>query len=394
MKVTSDNYLFPPRRYDLRSTRYLAALIGLMLAAVGCGGSTHTGPSATESMRKNKMVRIVTDTVTAPFVFGDGTGVQGMDVDIGEAIGEHFDYPLRWVKIQGYDRLFEMLQGGEAEILISSVAIDPQKMADFAFSQAYYQTGDVIVHQRDNFDINGLEDLAGRQVGVAAGRPGDTFMSTQTVAQNVTVRQYSSLDAALGALNRREVEAVVGDEPVVTYSSVKSFPNTTILPDLINKYQYAVVVRQGEDGLLNTINETLDHLVASGEITRLEEKWMGDLREEARKRIEGDRKEEAVRRAPKTIDVTINKQGGTWRIDLLDGFTVVFQGEGGRFESTPILTSGNRGNSRFSRPVPPGEYKMTISRLGLETTVRVPEVPKNSVAMTVNIGDSTTIGWK
>ncbi|HSW40099.1 MAG TPA: transporter substrate-binding domain-containing protein [Acidobacteriota bacterium] len=377
----------------MRRVKYLVASIGLLLIANGCV-ETKELQRAFESMQKNKMVRIGTDTVTAPFVFGDGTGVQGLDVDIGEAIGVNFEHPLRWVKIQGYERLFELLQNGEVEMVISSVAINQEKMQEFAFSQPYYHTGDVIVHQRDSFDIKGLADLSGKQVGVAEGRPGDRFMSTQTVAQNVTIRRYASLDGALGALNRREVDAVVGDEPFVTYGSVKSYPNTAILPDLINKYQYAVVVRKDDTELLQIINKTLDRMIGAGEIAKLEEKWMGDIRKESLKRSESDRKEEAIRRAPKTIDVTINKIGGTWRIDLLDGFTIVLEGEGRRFESTHILTKGNSGACRFATPVPPGNYRMTINRLQLTTDVKVPALPKSSVAMTVNIGATTTIGWK
>ena len=66
------------------------------------------------------------------------------------------------------------------------------------------------------------------------------------------------MDDALGALNRTEIDAVVGDEPLITYSSFKSYPNTTTLPLLINKYKYAAVVRKNETELLAKINATID----------------------------------------------------------------------------------------------------------------------------------------
>jgi polar amino acid transport system substrate-binding protein len=255
-----------------------------------------------------KRLLIITDPVNAPFEFGDGTGVQGLDVDIGNEIGKSLNIGVKWVKAPGpgyrenrlilavetlfgpssgvislndYECLFELLKRGKAEILISAIAIDPNKSADFEFSKPYYDTGDIIAHQRNRFDITDLASLSGKKVGVTAGRPGDIFMATQKTAAGVVVTKYSTMDDALGALNRGEIDAVVGDEPLITFSSVKSFHNTTTLPILINKYKYAVVVRKGKTKLLATINATIDQLKSAGKLKRLDETWFGNVRNDA-----------------------------------------------------------------------------------------------------------------
>ena len=254
-----------------------------------------------------KRLRVMTDPVNVPFEFGAGTSVQGLDVDIGNEIGKDLGIELKWVKAPGYGKsrlyrviaalfgrspgavslddyeqhLYELLKKGEAEILISAIAIDPNKSADFVFSKPYYDSGDIIAHRRNRSDITNLASLSGKKVGVAIGRPGDTFMATQKTATGVVITQYSTMDDALGALNIGEIDAVVGDEPLITYSSVNSFHNTATLPILINKYQYAVVVRKGKTELLAKINATIDRLKSAGELKRLDETWFGNVRKDA-----------------------------------------------------------------------------------------------------------------
>ena len=86
--------------------------------------------------------------------------------------------------------------------------------------------------------------------------------------KDITIKKFSTMDDALGALNRTEIDAVVGDEPMITYSSFKSYPNTTTLPEQVNKYKYAAVVRKSETELLAKINATIDRLKSSGELQK------------------------------------------------------------------------------------------------------------------------------
>jgi polar amino acid transport system substrate-binding protein len=362
-----------------------------MLTVIGCGEKKKEVPSAAESMQKNKVVRIITDAVNAPFEFGSGTGVQGMDVDIGDEIGKTLGIEVKWVKVSGYEHLFELLGNGEAEMLISAIAIDPKKSEEFAFSKPYFDSGDAIAVTRDNFDIKDLSSLSGKNVGVVTGRAGDTFMATQKTAANVSITKKPTLDDALGALNRTEINAVVGDEPMLIYSSFKNYPNTSTLPVLVNKYQYAVVVRKSEPELLSKVNETLDKLKTSGELEAIRTKWFQNVKKEAQNQRAQDTQQEALKKAPKAINVNITKISGAFSMDRLDGFVLVLEGASGKYPSQPILTDGNKGHCKFTQPVPPGDYRLSMSILKMTTTLTVPNLPKNALTMEMNIREGRDI---
>jgi ABC-type amino acid transport substrate-binding protein len=370
----------------LQIAKYTLLIISLMLTlVVGCGKKEKEVVSAFESMNKHKQVGILTDAVNMPFEFGSGTGVQGLDIDLGNEIGKDLGFEVKWIKASGYDHLFELLKNGEAEIIVSTIAIDPKKIKDFAFSDPYYDSGDAIARRRDKFDITGLSSLSGKRVGVGTGRPADTFLASKKGSLGATIVKYSTLDDALGALNRTEIDAVVGDEPILTYSSYTSYQNTTTLPELINKYQYGAVVRKGETELLQKINATINRLKSSGELQVWNAKWFNDVREKAKDRLKADVEQERLKNAPKTITVQIQKISGAFHMDRLDGFMLVLEGPHGKYQSAPILTDGNRGNCKFTQPVPPGDYRFVMNIFHLDTTVTIPDLPKSSIVLEMQV---------
>ena len=115
---------FSKRRQILRIVKYLFLIMSVVLAFVACGESRKT-PGAFSQMQKYKAVRIATDATNMPFEFGSGTGVQGLDVDIADAIAKDLGYEVKWVKIS-YDEMLPILQNGEAELAISAIASTPE----------------------------------------------------------------------------------------------------------------------------------------------------------------------------------------------------------------------------------------------------------------------------
>lgn len=370
----------------MRIAKYiLLSVLTLALASVGCQDKKSEVRSAAESMEKNKVVKILTDAINAPFEMGEGTGVQGFDVDLGNEIGKSIGMPVEWVKVHGIQRMFELLNAGEAEMILSAIAIDPDR-TDVAFSKPYYDTGDGIATLRSELAIKDLASLSDKTVGVAEGRHAEKFMATQKTAGNAAVKKFKTLDDALGAVNRGELHAVVGDKLIITYG-FKTYPRVSLLGGTINSYPYGVVVRKNETDLLAKINETIERMKSSGQLAAMQAKWFQNVEAESVEQRLADEKTAALKKGPKTISVTINKTAGAWKMDALDGFQLALQGPSGTYKSEPILTEGNRGTCKFSRPIPPGDYKLNMSPfIKTVTDVPVPEEAKSALSMVMNIG--------
>ncbi len=366
----------------MRTAKYTLLMAGLALTLFGCGGGKE-GPDAFSQMKKNKMVRIGTDAVNLPFEFGSGTGVQGFDVDIGNEIAKDLGYEVKWVK-SPFERLFEILKNGEVELVMSSISITPDRKKEYGMSEPYFDSGLTIARRQDRPEIKGLASLANKKVGVQSSTTGDKFMATQKTAGGVTISKYPTLDDALGALNRGEIDAVVGDEPILTYSSYKSFPNIITTGDHLTDEQYGVVTRKTEKELLSKVNATLARLKKSGELDELKKRWFQNVMEEVASKRKKLDEEAMLKESPKDVTFNFVKTSGNFNMDRLDGFQLVLAGDRS-FQSTPILTNGPRGSCKLSA-VPPGEYRLTMSIFKLNTTVKIPKIASRAITFEMNIG--------
>jgi ABC-type amino acid transport substrate-binding protein len=371
----------------LQTAKYSLPILCLALTFIQCGGHDPDAPDAMADMQKNKLVRIATDAVNLPFSFGSGTGVQGFDVDIGAEIGKDLGYEVKWIKMP-FERLFEILKKGEVELVLSAISITPERKKEFAFSEPYFESGNTIAHRRDKKTIKDLASLAGKKVGAQSSSTGQRFLESQKAAANVTITKFPTLDDALGALNRTEIDAVVGDEPILTYSIYKSFPNLMTGGLRVTEEEYGVVMRKNEKELLAKVNATIARLKKSGELVELRKKWFQDVMERTSTERQEMRKDEQLREAPKAVSFNIVKTGGGYNLDRLDGFEVNLVGSNGAFKSTPITTSGNRGSCRFSAPIPPGEYRLNMPALRINTTINIPKTASRSVTIDMRITPS------
>jgi len=374
----------------LRTAKLILLAATLALGLFGCGGEK-SSPDAFSQMKKFKSVRILTDAVNLPFEFGAGTGVQGLDVDIGVEIAKDLGYEVKWVK-SPFERLFEILKNGEAELIICAISITPERKKEFAISEPYYDSGNTIARRQDKADIKNLASLAGKKVGVQSGTTGDMFMASQKAAAGVTVVKFPTLDDALGALNRTEIEAVIGDEPILTYSIYKSFANLMTIGVRLTDEKYAIVARKTEKELIAKVNATLERLKKSGELENLKMKWFQNVMQDAAEQRRKMAEHEALKKWPKEVTFNFVKTSGNFNMDRLDGFVLVLAGAQS-YQSTPILTNGARGSCKLSA-VPPGEYKLSMAIFKLNTTVKIPESASKSVMFEMNIGAGITITQK
>jgi ABC-type amino acid transport substrate-binding protein len=349
-------------------------------------------------MAKYKYVRIGTNPFNVPFETAAGTGVEGYDIDLGEAIAKDLNFQTKWIQSSQFDKLFDYLKNGEVEMIISSVAISDELKKEFAFSDPYFDSSTTIARRKDNLAIKGLASLADKKVGVQAVRSAEAFMAKQTTAANVKLTKFPTLDEALGALNRGELDAVVGDKPIMTFSIANNYSTNLITTDVeLNQYQYSVVVRPKETKLLAQINETIRRLKRENQMKVWYDNWFGKVLDIAKHNVAEIEKTEKLKNAPKALSVRLIKEAGSaFRLDRLDGFNAKLEGANGSFTSTAINTdeSGLSGNCRFTTPILPGEYKFNLSRISVTITIEKKPVTAFTVTLTFKKSGSVEVDWK
>ena len=175
--------------------------------------------SALERVRASGRLRVGIDATFPPFGIAEGGEFSGFDVDIARAIARELRVEAEIINA-GFDGVFPALQNGTFDVIISAVAITPERSATLLFSDPYVAAGQQIAVRGDS-DITGPDDLAGRTVGVQINT---TSHFTMEKRPGVTIARYNTIDLALLDLQNKRIDAVASDGPVLWYMLRLSFP--------------------------------------------------------------------------------------------------------------------------------------------------------------------------
>jgi ABC-type amino acid transport substrate-binding protein len=172
----------------------------------------------------------------------------------------------------GFDSLYDALLSGRCDILLSALPYEPMRTEDVNYSLAYFNGGLVIVVSEEATDIQILDDLAGRVVGVEWGFVPEGDSRQRLFLQNLGVRRYDTAAEALRALQASEVEAAIVDRiSALTY--LRDCEELRIAGEPITDLSYVIPMRPADFRLIEEINRVLLKMREDGTLEALQEKW-------------------------------------------------------------------------------------------------------------------------
>lgn len=215
-------------------------------------------------------ITIGTEATYPPMESIDETGeFIGIDIDIAREIAADLGVEANFQNI-GWEELFDAVKEGKVDMIISAITITPERAQTLAFSDPYFNAGQVIVTKKDMVNlIKGAEDLKDRGVGAQI----ETTSETEAKKYTDSVVTFENYNLALGDLLEGKVEAIVIDYPAAL-GMVAENEGLAIVGEPFTQEFYGTAVQIGQDELLGRINATIRRLKQTGELKKLEERWL------------------------------------------------------------------------------------------------------------------------
>ncbi len=284
--------------------RLTAVVLALMLFAAACGSSkdnaktdTGNGGSSTtaaasgvdealaaklpEKIKSAGKIIVATDASYAPneFFAEDNTTIQGMDVDLGKAIGEVLGVKVEFENAT-FDEIIPAL-GTRYDIGMSSFT-DSKEREQTVDMVTYFQAGtSFLVQEGKNQDLSSLDALCGKKVGVEKG----TVQLDDATAQSdtctaagkgaVSVEAFPDQAGANTALNSGQVDVVMLDTPVAEYQAKLSEGSFEVIGQSYGVAPYGVAVPKTSEyaGMTDAILGAIKKLNADGKYTSILTDW-------------------------------------------------------------------------------------------------------------------------
>jgi polar amino acid transport system substrate-binding protein len=259
-------------RSNSRLTALLAAVALLSVAAfaAGCGSSDNSTTGGASG--GGETLTVGSDVPYPPFEeFGKTkTEFKGFDIELVEAIAEKIGRTPEF-KDTSFDTIFRDLAQGKFDMVASATTITDEREETVDFTNPYYlPSAQSILVTKGNSDLKTGKDLEGLIVGVQQGTTGEEYVEEEIDTKEL--RTYPQGPDTIPALKAGTIDAVVIDRPVAE-NAVEQDSGIEISGGIETEEQYGFVVQQGDEELLDELNEGLGEVIDSGEYETIYKKW-------------------------------------------------------------------------------------------------------------------------
>lgn len=248
------------------------ALLGLVLSGgIAWFFLASQDDGALAEIRRRGVLRVGLDASFPPFeMFNEENQIVGLDVDIAAAIAQALGVELEIVNI-GFDGLYDALLARRVDLIISGLPYDPRWTEDVAYSRNYFNAGQMLVTLADKPGLAKVEDVTHHRVAVEWGSQAD--MEGRRLEQQlagVSLVRRESAGEALEALFQGEADVAVVD----AVSGVHAFPRGLRIITYLTDEWYVAAVHIESQELLEAVNQALSHLEESGEMAKMQVRWL------------------------------------------------------------------------------------------------------------------------
>jgi polar amino acid transport system substrate-binding protein len=269
---------------SLYTTRRFLQLTGTLAAALvlaACGKKEEAPPpppaaAAPAPAPAPKVYTVGTDAAYAPFELQNEKGeIVGFSVDLLNAVAAKGGFQVKFVNTP-WEGIFNSLQQGDRDLLISSITITDERKQTMDFSEPYFDAQQLMAVKGDS-KVAKFDDLKKLKVGVQTGTTGDEVVTKLLGKTSTSIKRFESTPLALKELEAGGVDAVVADNGVVINyvannpgGKFKMVSDPAFAPE-----QYGIAVKKGNAELLAKINTGLAAVRADGSYGQIYAKHFG-----------------------------------------------------------------------------------------------------------------------
>ena len=200
----------------------------------------------------------------------NGTGFEGIDIEIAAAIAEKLGLELQ-VDDMDFDAALTAVQQGKCDIVLAGLTYTDERAQLMSFSDSYAQGVQAII-VKDGSSITGPDDLANAaMIGTQRGTTGYIYCTDDFGEDHVAA--YDNGAAAVQALQNGQVDAVVIDKmPAETFAAEND--GLKVLDTAYTTENYCAAMNKDNEALTKEVNKVLAELKADGTLDQIVAKYI------------------------------------------------------------------------------------------------------------------------
>ncbi|MEM0278280.1 ABC transporter substrate-binding protein [Pyrobaculum sp.] len=255
-------------------------LVGMYSAPKPTAPATQTStpaaaqcPVSVDIIKKRGKLILGTDATWPPWEWVANNTFVGWDIDIAREIAKALGVELE-IRDMRFAGLLEAVRKGDVDLALSAITWTTEREKVLEFSMPYYLESIVIVTKTSRNDINKVEDLYGKKVGVQIGTTHDEWATTNLEKPGkASVSRYDKVyPYMVEVLRRGDVDAIILDRSIAT-ALVRKFPDLKIAFELPGSAGYiSVAMPKCAQDLKLVVDQVIENLIQTGKLDEIMQK--------------------------------------------------------------------------------------------------------------------------
>ena len=217
-----------------------------------------------------------------PFELIENGQPSGFDVQLISAVCAQMGLTLQRVRFQGenFNDIFDGLENGTYDVVISGTTITPDRAALVLFSQPYLEFNQgVAVNRQRTPNVTSAADLHGLTAGIQVGNTSDAvakrWLADGTIA-GIRYYPYDGIATALSDLEAGQIGMVIKLFPVISWL-IKSRPQLYVPMQVPTHEQLGIAFAKHNEMLWSQVEAALNTLRANGQFAQLKSHWLPEI---------------------------------------------------------------------------------------------------------------------
>jgi ABC-type amino acid transport substrate-binding protein len=271
------------RKMRIRNWMNVLTVMVMVLMLAACGSKETAGDGggkegaekegALARIQAEKVINIGVEGVYPPFNYHDDKDeLVGFDVDIAKELASRMGVEVNFVETP-WDTIIGGLLSKKYDIIVSSMAITPERQQKVDFTDSYYRTGaQVFVNEGYDAIQDPVKDIKGKKIAVAIG----TTFEAKATELGAQISNYKSDLLTFQDLAANRVEGVVTDKAVgARIIKENGYPFEPV-GEVLFEEAAGISLNKGEDELREEINKHLKAMKDDGTYKEISMKWFGE----------------------------------------------------------------------------------------------------------------------
>lgn len=210
-----------------------------------------------------------------PYTFTDEKGeLVGFEVDVWNEIAKRIGKNVRFETAE-FSGLFGLLDSSKIDTISNQITVNEKRIQKYDFSKPYVYYGAQLVVKKDNDEINDLESLKGKKVGVSLGSNYEEMVKNYDKEGKIEVVTYESYQASLQDVSLGRIDAVLNDKLAGMIAIEESGLDLKLggepVETLFNAFPFKKIDENKE--LIESVDKAVEAMYEDGTMRDISLKW-------------------------------------------------------------------------------------------------------------------------